>query len=112
MFIAGRGGFSAVCKAPAIKFSVSLDGKGEIAFPSGKVLARALKPGERYTLRSGGGGGYGSPLSRPDRKRSPRICRKAYITPARAERLYGIVFGSEPGTIDSAKTPKRAKEQS
>jgi N-methylhydantoinase B len=89
--------------------SVSLDGKGEIAFPSGKVLARALKPGERYTLRSGGGGGYGSPLSRPVEKIATDL-QEGYITPARAERLYGIVFGSEPGTIDSAKTARKRAE--
>jgi N-methylhydantoinase B len=89
--------------------SVSLDGKGEVAFPSGKVLARALKPGERYTLRSGGGGGYGSPLSRPIEMIAADL-QEGYITPARAERLYGIVFGSEPGTIDSAKTQSRRAE--
>jgi N-methylhydantoinase B len=89
--------------------SVSLDGKGEVAFPSGKVLARALKPGERYTLRSGGGGGYGSPLSRPIEMIAADL-QEGYITPARAERLYGIVFGSEPGTIDSVKTQSRRAE--
>ena len=89
--------------------SVSLDGKGEVAFPSGKVLARALKPGERYTLRSGGGGGYGSPLSRPIEMIAADL-QEGYITPARAERLYGIVFGSEPGIIDSAKTQSRRAE--
>ncbi len=89
--------------------SVSLDGKGEVAFPSGKVLARALKPGERYTLRSGGGGGYGSPLSRPIERIAADL-QEGYITPARAERLYGIVFGSEPGTIDFAKTQSRRAE--
>ena len=45
--------------------SVQLDEEGETFFPSGKVLARSLKPDERYVLRSGGGGGYGSPLERP-----------------------------------------------
>jgi N-methylhydantoinase B len=72
-------------------------------------LARALKPGERYTLRSGGGGGYGSPLNRPIEKIAADL-QEGYITPARAERLYGIVFGSEAGTIDSAKTEMRRTE--
>jgi len=89
--------------------SVVLKDRGEVSFPSGKVLARALQPGERYILRSGGGGGYGSPLERPVERIASDL-QEGYVTPARAERVYGIVFGSEPGTIDSAKTEQRRAE--
>ena len=36
----------------------------ETHFPNGKALNQVLKPGDAYILRSGGGGGYGSPLER------------------------------------------------
>lgn len=89
--------------------SVVLKDRGEVSFPSGKVLARALQPGERYVLRSGGGGGYGSPLERSIEKIASDL-QEGYLTPARAERVYGVVFGSEPGTVDSAKTAGRRAE--
>lgn len=86
--------------------SVILKDRGEVSFPSGKVLARALEPGERYILRSGGGGGYGSPLERPVEKIVSDL-QEGYLSPARAERVYGIVFASDPGSIDVAKTAER-----
>ena len=36
----------------------------ETHFPNGKALNQVLQPGDAYILRSGGGGGYGSPLER------------------------------------------------
>ncbi len=37
----------------------------EVRLTGGKVQGRVLRAGEAYILRSGGGGGYGSPLDRP-----------------------------------------------
>ncbi len=88
------------------RVSILPAGGREKAFPSGKVLARALQPGDRYVLRSGGGGGYGTPLERPV-ERIVADLRDGYVSPARAGRLYGIVFGDEPGTIDLAATERR-----
>ena len=49
----------------ALGNEVQLKRNGEdIRFPTGKVLAQFLKKGDVSTLRSGGGGGCGSPLER------------------------------------------------
>jgi N-methylhydantoinase B len=90
------------------RVSVQLEEEAEASFPSGKVLARALKSGERYILRSGGGGGYGSPLERPlDRVQADLV--HGYITPARAQRSYGIVMSDE-GVVDAAASIARRAE--
>ncbi|MEJ7932317.1 hydantoinase B/oxoprolinase family protein [Ramlibacter sp. AN1015] len=88
--------------------SVQLDGEAETFFPSGKVLARALKPGERYVLRSGGGGGYGSPLERPIERVELDILQ-GYVSAGRAAKVYGIVF-SDDGHIDVQATATRRAE--
>jgi N-methylhydantoinase B len=75
----------------------------EIRFPSGKVIGRTLKPGDSYILRSGGGGGYGSPLDRPLEKIEADL-REGYISRQRAEHCYGIVFDAKTGAIDRTAT--------
>lgn len=85
--------------------SVQLEEEGETFFPSGKVLARALKPNERYVLRSGGGGGYGDPLERPVARVEFDILQ-GYVSAGRAEKLYGIVFAAD-GQIDPQATAAR-----
>lgn len=83
--------------------SVQCGNEPETHFPSGKVLARQLKPGDAYILRSGGGGGYGSPLDRPIEKIESDL-REGYITRRRAETSYGIVFSGDSDNIDFATT--------
>ena len=98
---------------PGIGNSVAVQvGKEELRFPSGKVLGRLLKPGDAYILRSGGGGGYGSPLDRPiDMVESDLI--EGYITRQKAEACYGIVFEGKGTRIDIAATEvKRANLRS
>ena len=90
------------------RVSVQLKEEAEASFPSGKVLARALKPGERYILRSGGGGGYGSPLERPLERVQADLVH-GYITPARAQRSYGVVISDE-GVVDAAASIARRAE--
>ncbi|HEX5998861.1 MAG TPA: hydantoinase B/oxoprolinase family protein [Hyphomicrobiaceae bacterium] len=88
------------------RVSISVAGGAEAAFPSGKVLARQLKTGDRYILRSGGGGGYGPPLERSIEMVAADL-QEGYISRPRAERIYGIVFGSEANLIDVAATQAR-----
>jgi len=90
------------------RVSVQLEEEGETFFPSGKVLARSLKPDERYVLRSGGGGGYGNPLERPVERVEFDILQ-GYVSAGRAEKLYGIVF-AESGHVDLDATVARRKE--
>ena len=81
----------------------------ELNFPSGKVLARALKPGEAYILRSGGGGGYGSPLDRPLDQVEADVL-EGYISRERAERCYGVVFNADGITLDATATSTKRAE--
>jgi N-methylhydantoinase B len=85
-------------------------GDKEIQFPSGKVLGRQLKPNDAYVLRSGGGGGFGSPLDRPLRS-IERDLHEGYITPERAEGCYGIVFAEDRSIDPDATARERDKRR-
>jgi N-methylhydantoinase B len=89
---------------------VALQRKGEeeVAFPSGKVLSRFLKEGDRFMLRSGGGGGFGSPLER-DLDALADDIRQGYVSVEAAARFYGVVLDDE-NRIDPVRTEKRRAE--
>jgi hypothetical protein len=70
------------------------------------VLACAMQPGDRFTLRSGGGGGFGSPLER-DLDTLEREVLQGYVSVAMAEQLYGAVFDRESLTIDRPASQQR-----
>ena len=67
----------------------------EQRFHNGKALNQVLHAGDAYILRSGGGGGFGSPLDR-DLESLARDVRCGYVSREAAEKDYGAVF--EPGT--------------
>jgi N-methylhydantoinase B len=77
----------------------------EVAFPSGKVLSRFLTGGDRFMLRSGGGGGFGSPLER-DLETLQDDIRQGYVSAEAAQRFYGVVL-DEDGRIDGRGTETR-----
>ncbi|MBI2225108.1 MAG: hydantoinase B/oxoprolinase family protein [Betaproteobacteria bacterium] len=79
---------------------------GEQHFANGKALNQVLRAGDAYILRSGGGGGYGSPLER-DLAMLERDVRCGYVTQQAAEENYGAVFLDNTLTIDAAATQKR-----
>ena len=78
----------------------------EVHFANGKALNQVLQAGDAYILRSGGGGGYGSPLDR-DVEALERDVRDGYVTRQSAEDRYGAVFVSDTAAIDAAATQKR-----
>jgi N-methylhydantoinase B len=80
----------------------------ETHFPNGKAFNQTLKPGDAYILRSGGGGGFGSPLER-DVVRLERDVRNGYVSRAQAEKNYGAVFAAD-GSIDAEATGKKRDE--
>ncbi|MCW5689443.1 MAG: hydantoinase B/oxoprolinase family protein [Pseudolabrys sp.] len=80
----------------------------ETLFPNGKAFNQVLKAGDAYILRSGGGGGYGSPLER-DIASVERDVRCGYVTREQAETNYGVVF-TKDGAIDAKATAKRRDE--
>ena len=81
----------------------------EQRFHNGKALNQVLHAGDAYILRSGGGGGFGSPLGR-DLDALARDVRCGYVSKDAAEKYYGAVF--EPGTnrIDAAATEIKRSE--
>jgi N-methylhydantoinase B len=79
----------------------------ETHFPNGKALNQVLKPGDAYILRSGGGGGFGSPLER-DRGMLEHDVRCGYVSRDAAEMVYGAVF-AEDGTIDAQASAQRRR---
>jgi N-methylhydantoinase B len=73
-----------------------------------KVLTSPLKKGDAYALRSGGGGGFGSPLERaPESVRED--VREGYVTLTAARDYYGVVLDSETLDIDAAATNRERR---
>ncbi len=56
-----------------------IGGQWKTDFPNAKVLVAQLKPGDAFKIRSGGGGGYGSPLERPIEQVRDDV-RQGYVT--------------------------------
>ncbi len=52
-------------EATGNEVALRLDGAWKEDFPNAKVLVALLKSGDAFRLRSGGGGGHGSPWERP-----------------------------------------------
>jgi N-methylhydantoinase B len=81
----------------------------EQRFHNGKALNQVLHAGDAYILRSGGGGGFGSPLER-DLDRLARDVRGGYVSREAAEKYYGAVFEPGTDTINAAATAARRAE--
>jgi N-methylhydantoinase B len=84
-------------------------GEDEQGFQNGKAFDRVLEPGDAYIIRSGGGGGYGSPLEREPEK-VERDVQQGYVTEASAEKHYGIVFRDGTLDVDIVRTQARREE--
>ena len=80
----------------------------ETHFPNGKAFNQVLAPGDAYVLRSGGGGGYGTPLLR-DLVMLARDVRCGYVSREEAEKSYGAVFAAD-GSIDAAASARSRDE--
>jgi N-methylhydantoinase B len=72
------------------------------------VLSRFLTEGDCFMLRSGGGGGFGSPLER-DLEALADDIRQGYVSAAAARELYGVVLDEE-NRIDPAKSETLRRE--
>lgn len=81
----------------------------ETHFPNGKALNQTLQAGDAFILRSGGGGGFGSPLER-DLATLARDVHWGYVTKKSAEENYGAVFVGDTLEIDAAATKARRDE--
>ena len=86
----------------AEQFKRGLDGELHPEDPFGHVV---LEPGETIVSRSCGGGGYGSPGER-DPERVARDVAEGWISPERAESVYGVVLDDD-GAVDEPATAGR-----
>ena len=69
------------------------------------MLVAALKAGDAFRIRSGGGGGYGSPLKRALELVLEDV-RQGYVSITAAAELYGVVIDSETMQVDHVATKK------
>ena len=74
--------------------------------PTGKMFSLTLHAGDRYVLRSGGGGGVGSPLERPT-ETVGRDVAAGYVSADAALDLYGVVIDPITRAPDPAQTEAR-----
>src|SRR6516162_599742 len=77
--------------------ALRIDGAWKTDFPNAKVLVAQVKAGDAFRLSSGGGGGYGSPLTRPVEGVRNDV-RQGYVSVEEAAALYGVVV--DPGSFD------------
>jgi N-methylhydantoinase B len=96
-----NGGLDATGNQVALR----LGGTWKTDFPNAKVLVAQLKPGDAFRIRSGGGGGYGSPLERPLADVQADV-REGYVTVKAAAELYGVVIDPDTYAIDTAATER------
>jgi N-methylhydantoinase B len=95
------GGLEATGNAVALRFG----GAWKTDFPNAKVLVAQIKTGDAFRLRSGGGGGYGSPLARPIEDVANDV-RQGYVSVAAAAELYGVVIDPETFAVDAAASAR------
>ena len=75
-----------------------------------------IEPGERVLSRTGGGGGYGSPLTRDPEAVADDV-REGWVSLERARSEYGVILsgdGGDPADLavdDPATTSEREERQ-
>ncbi len=92
-------------EATGNEVALRLDGGWKTDFPNAKVLVAMLKAGDAFRLRSGGGGGYGSPLDRPVED-VEADAKQGYISLAAVKDLYGVVLDPRTLRADLAATER------
>ncbi|MGH6990120.1 MAG: hydantoinase B/oxoprolinase family protein [Stellaceae bacterium] len=85
-----------------------LDGKEVTGLPNAKVLTQRLKPGDAWTMLSGGGGGFGPAIEREPERVADDVAQ-GYVSREAARGLYGVVL-DEAGDVDYAETERRRAE--
>ena len=70
--------------------TLRVDGFWREDYPNAKLLTARIKAGDAFAVRSGGGGGFGDPLLRPESEVASDV-RNGYVSAAAARRDYGVV---------------------
>ena len=80
---------------------IRTNGQWNDELPNAKVFGVRIKKGDAYVMRSGGGGGFGTPLERdPDLVLADVL--QGYVSPEAARTSYGVVIAG--GAVDAAAT--------
>ncbi|HUK58023.1 MAG TPA: hydantoinase B/oxoprolinase family protein [Stellaceae bacterium] len=93
------------------ELAVKRNGVWKSDYPNAKVSYIDLKPGDAYSIRSGGGGGYGPPWQRALEKVQEDV-RQGYVSLEQAEKLYGVVLDPETLAPNFAATERLRAEMS
>jgi N-methylhydantoinase B len=88
--------------------ALRIDGRAAADLPNAKVLTRHLKPGDAFTLRAGGGGGFGPPQERNPARVAEDV-RQGYVSVRVAREIYRVAL-TEQGTVDAAETERLRRE--
>lgn len=73
-------------------------------YPNAKLLTAYIKKGDAFAVRSGGGGGFGDPFTRPPSKVADDV-RQGYVSISSAQRDYGVIF-DDAGNLNLKATEK------
>jgi N-methylhydantoinase B len=85
--------------------ALRLGGTWKTDFPNAKVLVAQVKTGDAFRLRSGGGGGYGSPFERPVAQVQDDV-RQGYVSAKEAAAHYGVAIDPRTFEVDEEETAR------
>ena len=90
--------------------TLNLDPKDHLVvgdtMPGSAAEAAHLKAGDAFRMRSGGGGGHGSPLERPMADVAADA-KQGYISLAAVKDQYGVVLDPDTFEVDVVATERR-----
>jgi N-methylhydantoinase B len=88
--------------------AIRLDGEDVGELPNAKVLQQRLKPGDAFTLRAGGGGGFGDPQRRDAEKVADDV-KQGYVSAAVARDVYRVALTASGGVDLEATAALRSQ---
>jgi N-methylhydantoinase B len=88
--------------------AIRLDGEDVGELPNAKVLQQRLKPGDAFTLRAGGGGGFGDPQRRDAEKVADDV-KQGYVSAAVARDVYRVALTASGGVDLDATAALRSQ---
>jgi N-methylhydantoinase B len=85
--------------------TLRLAGVEKADLPNSKVLTQRLQKGDAFTLRAGGGGGFGPPHERDPQKVAHDV-RQGYVSLRAAADLYGVALDETTLEVDEPATTR------